>query len=104
MVHHHPQCFILLFLLESPAASGHFSLEKQQRQQLASHSTQTDASLASHTAVNTNHSNCVSKESCMQAVWRGHCVRQRAELQGRRQAAAALKAKRQAAAVRIQVC
>ena len=39
----------------------------------------------------------------MQAVWRGHSVRRRAELQGRREAAAALQAKRQDAAVRIQV-
>lgn len=39
----------------------------------------------------------------MQAVWRGHSVRRRAELQGRREAAAALEAKCQAAAVRIQV-
>ena len=42
-------------------------------------------------------------ESCMQAVWRGHSVRRRAELQGRREAAAALEAQRQAAVVRIQV-
>ena len=39
----------------------------------------------------------------MQAVWKGHRVRQRAELQARREAAANLEATRQAAAVRIQV-
>lgn len=39
----------------------------------------------------------------MQAVWKGHNVRQRAELQGRREAAADLQATRQAAAVQIQV-